>query len=100
MKEFINHRIYMINHHLGRTLVLLSVPYEQIKIAFKIESSNSNSILHKTTQPSILNIYQQVKEEDSGGVSISVSERLRRAVLEPLEPILYTSQKRDLDYIL
>jgi len=50
----------------GQTLVLLSAPYDQVLEAFRIDTSAANPL--------------------------SVTEKIRRAVLEPLEPIHYAQE--------
>lgn len=55
----------------GHTLVLLSAPYDLTLQAFRPTSSGQGR---------------------SGLVSLSVSERIRRAVLEPLEPIYFEQE--------
>lgn len=54
----------------GQTLVLLSAPYDQILHAFRVTDSSASSVQ----------------------ASLSVTERIRRAVLEPLEPIYFEQQ--------
>lgn len=59
----------------GQTLVLLSAPYDQILHAFRVTDSSASSV-----------------QARSGLTSLSVTERIRRAVLEPLEPIYFEQE--------
>lgn len=58
----------------GQTLVLLSAPYDLTLQAFRVDSSASSV------------------QARSGQVSLPVTERIRRAVLEPLEPIHFEQE--------
>ena len=60
----------------GQTLVLLSAPYDLTLQAFRVDSSASSVSV----------------QGRSGQVSLPVTERIRRAVLEPLEPIHFEQE--------